>query len=59
MCGMSALGTPLESGEPYAQNNNRIKIKTIFLVIVHQGLNCEFFSDFLIFHYCTSPVHIY
>ena len=56
MCGMRALETPLESDEIKMNSVRPIKIKTTFLVIVHQGLYCEYFSDFLIFHYCTSPV---
>jgi len=39
-------------------NNYRIEVKKIFLEIVHQGLSCDFFSDFSVFRYFTARLKI-
>ena len=63
MCGIRRLKPGLRAAKPslspYVQNIYRIEEKNIFLVIVHQGLSCDFFSDFSFFRYCTPPVEIY
>ena len=44
---------------PYVENNYRIEVKIIFMLITYLVLLCEFFWEFAIFHFCRPPVDIY
>jgi len=62
VCGIRRLKPGLRAGKPnlppYVQHIYRIEVKYIFLEIVHQGLSCEFFSDFSFFRYFTTRLKI-
>ena len=44
---------------PYVENNYRIEVKITFMLIAYLVLLCEFFWEFLIFHFCRPLVDIY